>query len=67
LKLISNGIHKSERHNIYLYGSQKEKDNLKYKSGYGPIGSDTEVYISSSTFEFGEFFLLILLAKVSTI
>ena len=44
---MSNGKFKSERHHTFLNGSQKERDKLKYMSGFGPIGSETEVpYVS---------------------
>eukprot|EP00112_Aurelia_sp_Birch-Aquarium-sp1_P008246 Seg1903.8 transcript_id=Seg1903.8/GoldUCD/mRNA.D3Y31 product="hypothetical protein" protein_id=Seg1903.8/GoldUCD/D3Y31 len=37
---IYNGEIESERHKIFTSGTTKQKDDLKYKSGYGPIDDD---------------------------
>ena len=38
LKQILNGTKKSERHQIYFHGRVSERDQLKHRAGFGPIG-----------------------------
>lgn len=43
LKQILNGTKKSERHQIYFHGRVSEKDQLKRRAGFGPIGDEVLV------------------------
>ena len=40
---IYKGEIECERHRIFTSGTTKQKDNLKYRSGYGPIDDDKMV------------------------
>ena len=40
------GKSKCARHEWFFHGSQKEKDQLKYMAGFGPINAEDEVSLN---------------------